>query len=200
MGLFRSSKKDEKNQSNQAPDGPPSYDELQQVQYGAPNEQTPQYSGNYGPNEYPQEKKSSSQYSEDQKQSQYQGQDQSQFQGQFQNDNQFQGQYQDQGQYQGQNQNQYGNGTYTIPANTYLVAPQLVNIAYETDGKYTRPGYVEYLQNDPQRVAQGNGPLPRQAFGRGGAPLAPGNKSSQKTGGGAFPGSSKTTYHNAANR
>lgn len=90
---------------------------------------------------------------------------------------------------------------YTLPANhVYELPPQQVNIAYETDGRHTRPGFKEYLQNDPQRVASGNGPQPRQAFGRKGAPLEPGYQNSQRTGGGGFPGSSKTTYYNAANK
>lgn len=95
---------------------------------------------------------------------------------------------------------QNGN-VYTIPPNNlYQIAPQQVNIAYETDGKYTRPGYSEYLQNDQGRIARGDIPKPREAFGRGGAPLSKGSKNNQKTGGGAFPGSSNTTYHNAANK
>lgn len=170
MGLFKSNKNEKHSQDLQepqdAPQEPPSYDQLQQDH--APD-QTPQYSSNYGPNEYPEEKKSQSQ------------------------------DFEQQG-FQQPGPGQTGTDVYTVPANTYSVAPQLVNIAYETDGQYTRPGYREYLQNDPQRIASGNGPKPREAFGRGGAPLSQGTKNNQKTGGGAFPGSSGTTYHNAANK
>lgn len=114
---------------------------------------------------------------------------------------------QEKGDYGKSSDNFYGadqkgqNDVYTVPPNdVYQVAPQQVNIAYETDGKYTRPGYSEYLQNDQGRIARGDFPKPREAFGRGGAPLTQGSKNNQKTGGGAFPGSSKTTYYNAANK
>lgn len=93
------------------------------------------------------------------------------------------------------------NEPYILPANNiYLLPPQQVNIAYETDGRHTRPGFKEYLENDPQRLASGHGPHPREAFGRKGAPLEPGHTSHQRTGGSEFPGSSKTTYYNAANK
>lgn len=169
MGLFKSSKSGNHSHDETPPQEPPSYDQLQQFQNqpnpNQPQDNAPQYSGNYGPNEYPQEKGNNNNYP------------------------------QNPGQGQGP-----GNDVYTVPANTYLVAPQQVNIAYETDGKYTRPGYTEYLQRDQQRVAQGDYPKPREAFGRKGAPLTEGSTNNQNSGGGAFPGSSKTTYHNAANK
>lgn len=167
MGLFKSSKKDHEPQDQQAPPEPPSYDQLQQYHSNQPDEQVPQYSGNYGQYEYPEEKGSSSQN------------------------------YSIQQSAHGQ---EFSNDVFTVPASTYQVAPQMVNIAYETDGQYTRPGYTEYLQRDQQRVAQGDFPKPREAFGRGGAPLSQGRQNNQRTGGGAFPGASKTTYHNAANK
>lgn len=168
MGLFKSSKNENDSQDQKISQDPPSYDQLQQEHAPDQDGQAPQYSGNYGPNEYPPEKADNP------------------------------SSYQPPNSGPGQNS---GNDVYTVPANnTYSVAPQLVNIAYETDGKYTRPGYREYLQNDPQRIASGNGPKPREAFGRGGAPLSQGTKNNQKTGGGAFPGSSGPTYHNAANK
>lgn len=93
------------------------------------------------------------------------------------------------------------NEPYVLPANNvYQLSPQQINIAYETDGRNTRPGFKEYLDNDPQRIESGNGPRPREAFGRKGAPLEPGYKSNQRTGSSGFPGSSKTTYYNAANK
>lgn len=95
----------------------------------------------------------------------------------------------------------HSNATYTIPANDmYEVKPQQVNIAYETDGKHTRPGFKEYLESDHERVSLGNGPLPREAFGKKGAPLEPGRKNNKSAGGSTFPGSGGTTYFNAANR
>jgi len=178
MGLFKSKKEESK--SEQAPDAPPSYDQLQQAHN---LEDTPQYSGS---SEYPQEKSDNPGHENTGANPPYVNHQDTNY-----NVNYSQG-----GQGQGQ-----GQGVYTIPPNDlYQVAPQQINIAYETTGQYTRPGYVEYLQNDPQRVASGNGPRPREAFGRQGAPLSKGNKNNESTGGGAFPGSSKTTYYNAANR
>lgn len=87
--------------------------------------------------------------------------------------------------------------TSMVPPNTYMVAPQLVNIAYDTDGRFTRPEYLEYLARDQQRVAQGDYPKPREQFGNQGAPLNPGKKSN-KLSGGVFPGKSGATYHEAA--
>lgn len=90
-------------------------------------------------------------------------------------------------------------GVYTIPQNTYLVAPQSVNIAYETDGKYTRPGYKEYLQHDQQRVAQGDLPKPREAF-KHGAPLNEGSGKNPKAKSSGFPGSGGPTYYNSSQK
>lgn len=154
MRLF---KPDSKNL--EAPDEPPSYDQLEQS-HG--NEQdAPQYGGSFGPDEYPEEKKAppgSGHSSQKDEAPPYTG----------------------------------------PPSQPYMVVPQQVNIAYETDDQFTRPGYREYLLNDPQRVAQGNGPRPRDAFGRGGAPLAPSNQGLSSSRG--FPGGNAATYHNAANK
>lgn len=86
---------------------------------------------------------------------------------------------------------------YTVPQNIYTVPSQMINIAYEQDGDLTRPEYKEYLKRDQQRVAQGDFPKPREAFAHG-APLNPGKKSNQSSGG--FPGRSGATYHESANK
>lgn len=82
-----------------------------------------------------------------------------------------------------------------VPPGMYAVPPQSVNIAYESNSSNTRPGYMEYLNAEAQRNAQGNFPLPRLAY-KHGAPLAPGHTSQQKTSG--FPGAKGTTYHNVS--
>lgn len=152
MGLFKSHH--EKHQD--APPDPPSYDQLEQS-HGAQND-APKYQSNYGPNEYPEEKK-------------------------------------------GGPPNNTANGppTYMVPQDKpYMVAPQQINIAYETDGAATRPGYKEYSQRDQQRVAQGDVPKPREAFGRGGAPLAPSHQAGLSSSS-AFPGGKGPTYYNSSN-
>ncbi|OBA20721.1 hypothetical protein METBIDRAFT_44111 [Metschnikowia bicuspidata var. bicuspidata NRRL YB-4993] len=84
-------------------------------------------------------------------------------------------------------------GTYT-----YTVAPQTANIAYDIEGRNARPGYAQYLQTDAQRIAQGDAPKPREAFGRGGAPLAPSKKSLGQSGG--FPGALGPTYYDSSRK
>lgn len=86
-----------------------------------------------------------------------------------------------------------------IPPGTYVVPPQQVNIAY--GGSHTRPGYKEYVEHDDARVAQGDLPKPREAYGRKGAPLAPSHQSASGGGPpGAFPGSHGPTYYNASQK
>lgn len=84
-----------------------------------------------------------------------------------------------------------------MPPNAYVIKPRTANIATD-DGKYTRPEYQQYKNRDQQRIAQGDYPMPREAF-KHGAPLEPGHKSQGKSSGG-FPGSSGASYYNAANR
>lgn len=96
-----------------------------------------------------------------------------------------------QGQFQQQGQN-LNNG----PPDVYYVQPQLVNIT-QAPPQHLNPQYQEYLARDQERMKYGDFPKGREYF-KHGAPLAPGHKSSKKTGG--FPGSSGATYHSAANR
>lgn len=161
-------------------DEPPSYEQLEE--YQNLSAEVPQYSGNYGPNEYPQEKKS-----EDWPQGGYGPQQPQQPQQDWQNYN---------GNTNSNTNTNNGFGHAQPPPGTYTVPPQKVNIAYETDGRNMRPGYAEYVQMDNQRVAQGDVPLPRDAFGRKGAPLAPSKKSQGLSGG--FPGSHGPTYYNSS--
>lgn len=210
MGLF-SKKEEKKPQSDdyERPPAelPPTYNELQQQQWGGHvEEEAPQYSGNYGPNEYPPEKGQQqppsgygpNEYPPEKTQDApgYQPPPPSGYGPQSTTVNQnwsnplphFSG---------GPPQGSQGPppGTYTVPANTYSVRPNTVNIANDS-GKYTRPEYQEYLKRDQERMAQGNYPKPREAF-KHGAPLDPGHVGLSKSG---FPGRSGATYHNAANR
>lgn len=161
----------------QPSDEPPSYDQLEATQntndWSQNRSDAPSYSSNYGPNEYPPEKKDSA-YDNDTFTSYPPppGWQNSEFSG-------------------GPNQPTPPQGTYT-----YTVPPQKANIAYDTEGRHTRPGYAEYIKKDNERISQGDLPRPREAFGRGGAPLAPSKKSLGLSSG--FPGSSKTTYYNSS--
>lgn len=175
----------------QPSDEPPSYEQLEG--YQNQSEETPQYSGNYGPNEYPSEKKSEhwpeGGYGPQQlQQPNWQGNNPNNFY----NDNN----YSNNNNNNNSNNNPGGYGLAQPPPGTYTVPPQKVNIAYETDGRNTRPGYAEYVQMDNQRVAQGDLPLPRDAFGRKGAPLAPSKKGMGLSG--AFPGAKGSTYYNSS--
>ncbi|WPK23904.1 hypothetical protein PUMCH_001154 [Australozyma saopauloensis] len=187
-----------------APDGPPSYDELQSASTNL--DQAPQYLGQYGQNEYPDEKGSSNNFNGANEYQNNQGGYNSQPQNPPPNygpshgpngQNNFNGNqqgFQPNGQYSGPPP-----GTYTVPANTYAVPLQKTNIAYDTEGNVTRPGYKEYLQRDQQRVNMGDVPKPREAFGKNkGAPLAPSRKGGSS---GGFPGAGGRggpTYYNAS--
>lgn len=192
MGLF--SKK------NEMPDGPPSYDELQSQ---VSQNDAPLYQGPYGQNEYPEEKGSGSSNgsytmsgsgSSNQVNSpQYNTSNAPNYGPNYGPNNGPQ--YGNAPNNFNQQQAPYPQGTYSVPANTYAVPLQQINIAYDTEGKLTRPGYKEYLQRDQQRVAQGDVPKPRAAYPKG-APLAPSRKGGSSSG---FPGArGGATYHNAS--
>ncbi|GEQ67668.1 hypothetical protein JCM33374_g1333 [Metschnikowia sp. JCM 33374] len=163
-------------------DAPPSYEQSEGLQYNTQGNQTPeevpQYSGKYGPNEYPPEKKTEhldNNYAPQQPQNGWQNI----------NTNPI-------------NYNNDSKGNAQPPPGTYTLPPQKVNIAYETDGRNTRPGYADYVRRDNERVAQGDFPKPREAFGRGGAPLAPSRKGQGSSGG--FPGASGPTYYSSSQK
>lgn len=164
---------------------PPSYEQLQENQQNqgtldqppafashSDYDQGSQYS-NLGPNEYPEEKKSDpfSDYTPSWSQA-----------GAPRNP-------------QNGSDGGYGHSSNGIPPGMYSVPPQKANITYDTQGSFTRPGYKEFLENDRQRVAQGDVPQPRSAFGRKGAPLAPSKQGS----GGGFPGGPGATYYSSSN-
>lgn len=179
------------------PDGPPSYDELQtQSNQG----EAPLYQSPYGQNEYPEEKGSGNLNGVN---SQNGLSLTNQANSQLYNSNNTPSYGPNQG-YSGpqfgvspnnfnQQQNPGPQGVYYVP-NTYAVPQQQVNIAYDTEGRVTRPGYKEYLQRDQQRVAQGDLPQLRSANPKG-APLAPSRKGGKSSG---FPGAKGTTYHNTS--
>lgn len=221
MGLFSGKKDDahgadqhenpENGYSRPPAEAPPTYNELQQQQWGGNvDNEKPGYSSNYGPNEYPPEKQTppydgSSEYPPE-KQGGPSGQGQgaappSGYGPQSTVVNQtwsnptphFQGGA-PQGPCPGQGPPP---GTYTVPQNTYLVRPNTVNIASDS-GNYTRPEYQEYLKRDQERMAHGDFPKPKEAF-RHGAPLDQGHTNQGKSKSG-FPGRSGVTYHQAANR
>lgn len=213
MGLFSSNKDEKKDQEARpsAPipsdqgsqglpsDAPPSYDQLQQIH--TEQGQTPQYSSNqYGPNEYPPEKGSSTQFYPDEKNQATQQQPHGQghyFQAPPPPQNQG-GRWEAPG-WGGEPQapQAFQQGSSSMPPNAYVIKPRTANIATD-DGKYTRPEYQQYKNRDQQRIAQGDYPMPREAF-KHGAPLEPGHKAQGKSSGG-FPGSSGASYYNAANR
>ena len=159
------------------PDNPPLYDEVQANN----GKNSPLYLGPYGPDEYPPEKGNGSINSQS-------------------------GEYNAEWKNSGppapnslQLPSNFGLGgvppnTYGVPANTYAVPAHKINIAYDTEGRSTRPGYKEYLQRDQQRVAQGDLPKPRSAFSRG-APLAPSRKGGSS---GSFPGGRGATYYSSS--
>lgn len=188
------------------PDGPPSYDDLQAENNNSVGEgDAPMYLGPYGDNEYPQEKGSSSAYGTvDNNGSQGYGNQvpggngNSAFNGNGYFNNGSNGAPANYGPGSGHGNGSGFQGTYGIPANTYAVPLQVTNIAYDTEGRVTRPGYKEYLQADQQHVAQGDVPKPRSAF-RHGAPLAPSRKGGSLSSGG-FPGAKGTTYYNTSEK
>ncbi|PSK39715.1 hypothetical protein C7M61_001520 [Candidozyma pseudohaemuli] len=212
MGLF--SKDDKKLSENRPPaplpsdqgasgapsDAPPSYDQLQQIHTG--NDETPQYNdNNYGPSDYPPEKQTGPNgYPIDKKGDGFEQPPPQQ--GQY-----FQAPPPPQNQGSGweapgwggapQQPQGYQQGNASMPPNAYVIPPRTVNIATD-NGQYTRPEYQQYKARDQQRMAHGDFPKPREAF-KHGAPLEPSNKSQGKSSGG-FPGSSGSSYYNAANR
>lgn len=186
------------------PDGPPSYDELQADNSNTQNEgDAPLYQGPYGDNEYPQEKGSNSAFGQP---TNYGGQNYNSH-GPVGNSNGANfgngygnGSYNAPPANYGPGPNNGGppdiQGTYGVPADVYAVPQETRNIAYDTEGRVTRPGYKEYLQADQQRVAQGDVPKPRSAFHHG-APLAPSRKGGSS---GGFPGAKGNTYYNASEK
>ncbi|KAM9924533.1 hypothetical protein OXX59_004474 [Metschnikowia pulcherrima] len=154
-------------------DEPPSYEQSEASQLTGNGEQTPQYSGNNGPSEYPDEKSKEGDFFSDVSQQNWQ----------------------DPSSHQKQNIAP-GGGHAQPPPGTYTLPPQKVNIAYETDGRNTRPGYADYVRRDNERISQGDAPKPREAF-RHGAPLAPSKKGQ---GSGGFPGASGPTYYGSSSK
>ena len=154
-------------------DEPPSYEQLEASQLTGNGEQTPQYSGNNGPSEYPDEKLGEEDSFPDVSPQKWH----------------------DPNLHQKHN-NSPGGGHAQPPPGTYTLPPQKVNIAYETDGRNTRPGYADYVRRDNERISQGDAPKPREAF-RHGAPLAP-SKKGQGLGG--FPGALGPTYYGSSSK
>lgn len=178
------------------PDGPPSYDELQSANTQG---NTPLHLSRYGPNEYPEEKKTNSLE---------QGSSKANFgvlgsgtesyeQGggnKFSSASDYANYVPQNGDYGPQN-GKYGpnSAAYAVSAN-YAVPLQMTNIAYDTEGEVTRPGYKEYLQKDQERAAQGDFPKPREVYSHG-APLNTSRKGGKS---GSFPGARSNTYYNAS--
>lgn len=92
-----------------------------------------------------------------------------------------------------------GNKPYTLEANdVYELPPQQINIAFDTDGTHTRPGYKEFLSNHSQKLSPANGPQHQEVSGKR-TPMEP-TQSPRSSGRSGFPGSSGTTYYNSANK
>lgn len=177
------SEKSDNPQSETPSELPPSYDELEQVH----GDSIPDYSNNDS-NGYPEDKKRPEGPSYDQPPQQQWGQPPPQQWGQPP---------------QQQWGQQPGEGSSYDPMNdpnVYKVAPQMVNIT-QANPQHLNPQYQEYLQRDQERIRQGDYPKGPEFYGRKGAPLSPSYQNQgSKTGGGAFPGKSGVSYHNAANR
>lgn len=196
------------------PDIPPSYNELQ-ASAAHPQDQKPLYLSTLGPNEYPDEKKPQQLGGQGPNQS---FQDQN---GTFPNQgpNFSDGSSPNYGNGNSGNRmpchppgnfapppgnfapppGNYGPPpvNYAVPPNSHAVPLQMTNIAYDTEGTVTRPGYKEYLQRDKELVAEGDIPRPRSDF-RHGAPLAPSRKGGKSSGG--FPGAKGVTYFNTSEK
>lgn len=88
-------------------------------------------------------------------------------------------------------------GEFIQPSKTLFVKPTSVNIS-QANPANLHPQYPEYLEREQIRTKNGDFPRDRSQF-KHGAPLNPGH-----TGAGvsskAFPGSSRATYHDVANR
>lgn len=175
-------------------DSPPSYDELQAANNNGQSEDDATLRLRpFGDNEYPQEKGLTSALGQD---ANYGGQGYN-IQIPDGSNNGYGGSSVNNG--PGSNGGPPGfQANYTTPVNMYAVPLEVTNIAYDTEGRVTRPGYKQYLQADQQHVAQGDVPKPRSAF-RHGAPLASSRKGGSLSSG-AFPGAKGTTYYNTSER
>lgn len=169
-------------QSETPTDFPPTYDELEQVH--SDGNSAPGYTNN-GPKGYPEDKKHPDGPQEDPQQWGQPPQGAPQQWGQP-------PQWEQQG-------GPSGYDPMKDP-NVYKVPPQMVNIT-QANPQHLNPQYQEYLQRDQERVAHGDYPKGPEFYGRKGAPLSPSQQDpNNKTGGGAFPGKSGVSYHNAANK